>query len=60
MQGDANFLDQPTGELRAGYEAMAADQAREREAMEWCEALVVDCFIAGDSSMALPISEHKA
>lgn len=25
-----------------GYQAMAADQAREAEAMEWCNALVED------------------
>lgn len=28
--------------LRAGYAAMAADEAREREAEEWIEALITD------------------
>jgi predicted CopG family antitoxin len=28
--------------LDDGYQAMAADQAREAEAMEWCNALVED------------------
>ena len=28
--------------LRAGYAAMAADEAREREAMDWTEGLVAD------------------
>ncbi len=38
----------PTGpvmneeELEAGYLAMAADEEREAEAMEWCEALIGD------------------
>lgn len=29
-------------DLAEGYRAMAADARREREAMEWCEALVGD------------------
>ncbi len=29
-------------DLRAGYAAMAADEAREAEAMEWSEALIGD------------------
>ena len=29
-------------QLRAGYAAMAADEAREREAEAWCEALLAD------------------
>ena len=29
-------------DLRAGYTAMAADEAREAEAQEWSEALIVD------------------
>ncbi len=34
--------DQPAGAgcpLMAGYQAMAADRAREAEAREWCQAL---------------------
>ena len=28
--------------LDAGYQAMAADAAREAEAIEWCDALILD------------------
>lgn len=28
--------------LDAGYQAMAADKQREKEANEWCEALIID------------------
>lgn len=28
--------------LSAGYKAMAADQEREAEAMEWCEAMILE------------------
>ncbi|MDR2153804.1 MAG: addiction module antitoxin [Burkholderiaceae bacterium] len=28
--------------LDAGYQAMAADKAREAEAMQWCNALAMD------------------
>ncbi len=31
-------------ELRRGYEAMAADADREREALEWSEALIGECL----------------
>jgi hypothetical protein len=31
-----------TQSLAAGYAAMAADEAREREAAEWCENLAAD------------------
>ena len=33
--------------LDAGYQAMAADAAREAEAAEWCDALIVD--VANDA-----------
>ena len=29
--------------LEAGYKAMAADADHEREAQEWCNALIGDC-----------------
>lgn len=29
-------------DLEAGYQAMAADTAREQEAQEWCDALIKD------------------
>ncbi len=32
--------------LRAGYAAMAADQAREKEALEWSENLIGDSYVA--------------
>ncbi len=32
--------------MRAGYAAMAADQAREKEALEWSENLIVDSYDA--------------
>jgi hypothetical protein len=32
--------------LSEGYRAMAADEAREREALEWSEALIGDGFRA--------------
>ncbi|MGA2250872.1 hypothetical protein [Terracidiphilus sp.] len=50
MQENADFLYQSMSELCGGYEAMAADQAREREAVDWCEALAGDCFAAADIS----------
>jgi hypothetical protein len=31
--------------LEAGYDAMAADEEREAEALEWCEALIGDVAI---------------
>ncbi len=31
-------------EIRLGYEAMAADEEREAEALEWSEALIGDGF----------------
>lgn len=30
--------------MRAGYAAMAADQAREKEALEWSENLLADSY----------------
>jgi len=33
-------------ELRRGYEQMASDSEREKEALEWCEALIGDGFEA--------------
>jgi len=30
--------------LEAGYAAMAADEEREREGLEWCEGLIGDAF----------------
>ena len=32
--------------VRAGYAAMAADQAREKEALEWSEGLIADSYVA--------------
>lgn len=34
-----------TGRIRAGYAAMAADQTREKEALEWSEGLVGDSYV---------------
>ena len=31
--------------VRAGYAAMAADQAREKEALEWSEGLIADSYV---------------
>lgn len=31
--------------LRAGYKAMAKDEAREKEALEWSEGLVGDSYV---------------
>ena len=31
--------------LRAGYAEMAADQAREKEALEWSESLIADSYV---------------
>ena len=33
-------------ELLAEYQAMAADEEHEREALEWCEGLIGDGFLA--------------
>ena len=31
--------------IRAGYAEMAADQAREKEALEWSEGLIADSYV---------------
>ena len=31
--------------VRAGYAEMAADQAREKEALEWSEGLIADSYV---------------
>ena len=31
--------------VRAGYVEMAADQAREKEALEWSEGLIADSYV---------------
>jgi hypothetical protein len=36
-------------ELRLGYEAMAHDEEREQEALEWAEAMIGDCI--GDDDL---------
>jgi len=37
--------------LEEGYREMASDTEREREAVEWCEALISDSSERGDSSL---------
>ena len=39
---DQDWTDATEEELRRGYEAMATDVEREKEAMEWSEALIGD------------------
>jgi hypothetical protein len=39
-QSDSGNFD-PSPRLIEGYTAMASDHLREREAEEWCEALIV-------------------
>lgn len=36
---------QSDAHLRAGYAAMAADQTREKEALEWSENLIADSYV---------------
>ncbi len=33
------------GDMEAAYREMAADQKREREALEWCEGLIADASL---------------
>jgi hypothetical protein len=40
----AKQKDPTEAELLAGYGEMAADVEHEREAMEWCEALIGDAL----------------
>jgi len=35
--------------MRSGYAAMAADQAREKEALEWSENLLNDSYVAPEA-----------
>lgn len=37
--------------LKEGYREMASDTEHEREAAEWCEALIGDSSKAADSSL---------
>lgn len=37
-----HVLKPDISDLEAGYRAMAADEAHEAEALEWCEALIGD------------------
>jgi hypothetical protein len=37
--------------LLEGYREMASDTEHEREAVEWCEALIGDSFETADSSL---------
>jgi len=46
LSGKASWSDASEEELRLGYEAMAADEEAEREALEWCEALIGDSYEA--------------
>ena len=39
------------GRLEEGYREMAKDAEREREAEEWCEALIGDSSETADSSL---------
>ena len=40
-------------ESSISYAEMAADEAREREALEWCEALIGDSFVERDADSSL-------
>jgi hypothetical protein len=38
-----------TSDLQAGYAAMARDEAREKEALEWSENLLNDSYVAPEA-----------